>query len=817
MDTYTPGFESNVNYKKLVQRFLNFKNLYITTIVILVISVFIYNRSATVQYSNKTTVMISDKEQNVLGGGQDFLQGMAMLSGKSNIDNEMEIIKSFSLIKEALDRMDIKTTIYSYKRSIFAGLLEKVGLHKVTELYENSPVRIVVDQTHDQATYLPFYIKFLDDNTFEITTKSKDDNVYLYNYIDDQIKSVKPYKFFNYRYSYGQEIKTEYCSFKILKTESFNKDFTKDNALFFYLDNINYLTFDYQDRMKVAPVTETSSIIQITLKGSNYYRVTDFLNALTSVFLDHNLQKKNNAAASTVSFIDAQISEFKDSLSTAENSLKNFRTSHQVMDLSFQGQQVFSKLEELETQSATLKEQLRYYVYLKDYFNKNRDADNLVAPASMKVVDPILGNLVTELITASSERSNLIGNNQNSDNILLKNYNVKIENLKKTIVENLENSITNTKASISELDYRISKISGQISSMPKTELQLKGIERKFQLNSTIYTFLLQKRSEAQIVKASSMPDYEIVEPARAISPSPVSPKKSLNLIIALFLGLLLPTLYILIIDFFNNRLNDIEEIEAMANKPVLGKVFHNFRKISLIVAQRPNSSVTESFRSVRTNFQFFDHSGKKQVVLLTSSASGDGKTFCSINFASTLALNGHKTVLLEFDLRRPKIHQEFGASNMIGISSFLIDKAVIEDIILPTEIENLDLISAGPAAPNPAELIASERTTEFLETLKGMYDYIVIDSAPVGIVSETFLLMKYSDVNIFVVRLEYTVRDAFKNALKGMQNNGFTNFSLLINDLNIRKESYKYGYDTKYYSQDEPGFFGRLFRRNKSA
>jgi tyrosine-protein kinase Etk/Wzc len=182
-----------------------------------------------------------------------------------------------------------------------------------------------------------------------------------------------------------------------------------------------------------------------------------------------------------------------------------------------------------------------------------------------------------------------------------------------------------------------------------------------------------------------------------------------------------------------------------------------------------------------------------------------------------LALNGHKTVILEFDLRRPKIHQEFGASNMIGISSYLIDKAVIDDIILPTEIENLDLISAGPAAPNPAELIASERTTEFLETLKGMYDYIIIDSAPVGIVSETFLLMKYSDVNIFVVRLEYTIRDAFKNALKGLQNNGFTNFSILINDLNIRKESYKYGYDNKYYSQDEVGFFGRLFNKSKTA
>jgi capsular exopolysaccharide synthesis family protein len=154
---------------------------------------------------------------------------------------------------------------------------------------------------------------------------------------------------------------------------------------------------------------------------------------------------------------------------------------------------------------------------------------------------------------------------------------------------------------------------------------------------------------------------------------------------------------------------------------------------------------------------------------------------------------------------------------MIGISSFLIDKAVIDDIILPTEIENLDLISAGPAAPNPAELISSERTAEFIDTLKDMYDYIIIDSAPVGIVSETYLLMKHTDVNIFVVRIDKTVRDAYKNALKGMESNGFSNFSLLINDLNIRKESYKYGYDNKYYTDEAGGFLKRLFRRNKTA
>ncbi len=811
-------FQQNLNYKKIVQRFLGFKRLYIFASVIFIAIVFIYNRTTKVLYQNFTTVMISEKERSALTAGQDFMSGMALFSGQNKIDNEVEVLQSFSMIKEAVQRMDIQASIFRYDKSFYSELLEGTALVKKTEIYEKSPIRIIIDPTHDQATYLNFYIEFIDDNSFNIYTKYQKNPVYLFNYIDDAITAVKPYKHFRYKYNFGQEIKTEFCSFQILKTEYYDKNFSHDKVLYFYLNNTNNLTFEYQSNLKVSPISPTASIIKLVLKGTNYYRVTDYLNSLTSVYLDRNLQKKNNAAASTVSFIDAQISEFKDSLNTAEASLKSFRTSHQVMDLSFQGQQVFSKLEELESEKSTLMQQLRYYGYLKDYFNRNKDITDLVAPSSMNVVDPILTNLVSELITINSERASHLGTGSSSDNILLRSYNVRIDNLKKTILENVENSQTTLRASISELDYRIRKLSNQISSMPKTELQLKGIERKFELNSAIYTFLLQKRSEAQISKASSMPDYEIIEPARALYPKPVAPKKKLNYGIALFLAFLLPTSYVLIIDFFNNKLNEVEEVEALANQPILGKIFHNFRKTNLIVAQRPNSSVSESFRSVRTNFQFFDHSGKKQLVLFTSSSSGDGKTFCSINFASVLALNGHKTALLEFDLRRPKVHQVFGASNMIGISSYLIDKAVIDDIILPTEIENLDLISAGPAAPNPAELISSDKTTEFLETLKEMYDYIIIDSAPVGIVSETFLLMKHSDVNIFVVRMEFTIRDAFKNALRGLESNGFTNnFSILLNDINIRKESYKYGYDTKYYTEDSRGLFSWLFRRRRSA
>lgn len=810
MDLSPESFQTDIDYKKIVKRLLSYRKLYIVSLVIFLAGAFIYNKTAKVVYQNSTTIMISEKDRSALSGAGDFMQGMAFLGNTNNIENEIELLRSFSLVKAAIQNLDFRANIYSYEKSSINDFLANTSFVKKKELYDSSPIQILIDPSVEQATYLNFDITFLNENSFTIEASGED--VFLYNYIDDAVTNKIGNVYFKKAYQFGEEIKTKYFSFVINKTASFDPSFTNDNYLGFFFNNLNYLTFDYQANLSAEPISQTASIIHVSQKGSNFNKITDFLNSLSAEFLNRNLEKKNNAASSTVSFIDAQISDFKDSLSYAEADLKRFRTSNKVMDLSFQGQQVFTKLDNLETEKATLNTQKRYYVYLDEYF-KGAAGNELLAPTSMNVVDPLLNKLVSELITLNSERVSISKNNLSSENILLKDLDLRINNLKKTIQENVDNSIKNINLSLNEIDYRINKLSNQIAAMPRTELQLKGIERKFELNNTIYTFLLQKRSEAQIAKASSMPDYEIIEPARKLGSSTVSPKRKLNLLIAVFLGLAIPTGYIFALDFFNNKISDINEVERMANKPVFGKIFRNYHKTNLIVAERPNSSVAESFRSVRTNFDFFAPDKQKQVVLFTSSTSGDGKTFCSINFASVLALNGYKVALLEFDLRRPKIHQEFGNSNLIGITSYLIDKAVLEDVINQTEIPNLDLITAGPAAPNPAELISSEKTNDFIEKLREIYDYIIIDSPPVGIVSETYLLMKQTDMNVFVVRLDATVQEAFANALKGLSQNNFTDYSLLINDINIRKESFKYGYDNKYYSDNNVGFFSKLFGR----
>jgi tyrosine-protein kinase Etk/Wzc len=807
---------SNFDVKKVIHRLLYFKKLYIILVLTLLGSAYVYNRFSDVKYVNQTTLYLTKPDnKGLLNSPNDLIQSFGMFDNQKIIENEIEILRSFSLVKKVIDNLDLKVTYFSAKNSLLSELLLNTPFANRYEHYYDAPIKVILDPSVPQTTNLIFMITFLNENEYSIEASGK--MVPIYNFIDNQIVSYIPEILFKQVYKFGDEVKTKYFNFRIQKNNAFNKNFTSNSFLFFQFNNINELTQIYLSSLKTEPISLASTIIKITLKGTDRAKVTDFLNSLTSAYLERNLDKKNKMALSTVDFIDSQISEIADSLNYVESSLKNFRTTEGVMDLSFQGQQIYEQLSKLENEKALFEVQKKYYQNLANYLTSNTDISDLLAPSSMNVIDPILTNLMTQLITYNAERASLVKNSSNQQNLYLSDINVKIDNVKKTLQETVRNTLNTLNISLNEINYRMAKASGQISQLPKTELQLRGIERKFKLNDAIYTFLLQKRSEAQIARASSLPDYEVIDPANLAMARRVSPQTQINYILALFLGLLIPTIYILIKDFLNNKITDPEEIEYLTTLPILGTIFHNFHRSKQIVNDNPNSSVTESFRAVRTNFQFFSEGGKRQVLLITSSTSGEGKTFCSINLGSAFALNGHKTILLEFDLRRPKIHQEFNSSNIIGISSFLIDKANIEDIIVPTKIENLDLISAGPAAPNPAELISSERTGELIDKLKEMYDYIIIDSAPAGILAETKLLMKYSDLNIFVARIDKTIKDAFKNVLRSFDANKFTNISILINDLNIERDSYKYGYDNKYYTEEKSGLLKKLFRWSKKS
>ncbi len=263
----------------------------------------------------------------------------------------------------------------------------------------------------------------------------------------------------------------------------------------------------------------------------------------------------------------------------------------------------------------------------------------------------------------------------------------------------------------------------------------------------------------------------------------------------------------------NTKIADIKDVEYISSLPIVGQVLHNKSKKTTIIRDYPKSPIADSFRGIRTNLKFFAKGSDKMVILVTSSMSGEGKSFSCINIASVYALLGKRTLLLGFDLRRPALYKDFKLKNEKGITSYLIGNASIKEIIQKTPIENLELITAGPIPPNPMELIASERTKEFFDEIRSMYDYIIIDSAPVGAVSDSYLLFSYADINIFTIRHGISIKDVVKNNLRNIELKNISNVSILINDIKMKKNAYGYAYQSNYYSDDgKPNFIKRLVK-----
>jgi capsular exopolysaccharide synthesis family protein len=400
---------------------------------------------------------------------------------------------------------------------------------------------------------------------------------------------------------------------------------------------------------------------------------------------------------------------------------------------------------------------------------------------------------MSELIAAQAQRSNLIKNNQEK-NPLVQKLSIQIENIKKTISENISAASRTTGISIDEMNKRIKKTENEISRLPETQRQLGNIERKYRLNDAIYNYLLEKRAEAKITKASNLPDDIIIEPAKMVDLGPVSPNKKLNYLIALFLGLAVPFGYLMIRSALNNKVETQDDIERLSNVPVLGKILHNKYKTTNVMFEFPKSNIAESYRALRTNLDFYVRGGQKKVIMVTSSMQGEGKSFIALNLAMSYAQLGRRTILLDFDMRKRKFFFEEQAESKAGLSSYLINSANLEDIIIKSPHENLDYILSGVVPPNPTELMALDKTENLITRLKNDYDYIVMDTTPLAQVTDAYLLINHAEVKVMVARYNYTIKDVFSLIMKDLKQKNIDHVCIVLNDNRFNRDQYGYGY-----------------------
>jgi capsular exopolysaccharide synthesis family protein len=534
--------------------------------------------------------------------------------------------------------------------------------------------------------------------------------------------------------------------------------------------------------------------VTLSTSGYNVEQESEYLNTLMRVYLEFGLEYKNQTAAQTIDFIEDQLGTISDSLQLAESDLESFRLVNQLIDISREGAVIQQKLEQIDEERTRLNMQKNYYEYLKTYVESRNESADIISPSVIGITDQLLIRLVDELAGLQKQKRQLSINFYESAEPF-KIIEANISNARSALAENIRYGLENIDRSIADADNRLRTVEREIRKLPSTERQMINIQRKFDINNTVYTFLLEKRADAGIARASNVPDNRIIDEAGWFSSSRIRPRESRNNMIAMLFGILVPAFWMLMFDYFNNKIIDKKDIEKRTSAPVIGYISHNSLKTEIPVVENPSSTLSESFRSVRTSLKYFLKDKECPVISVSSTISAEGKTFVSSNLAAIMAMSGKKVLLIGLDLRKPRIHRIFGTDNKSGISNLLIGEEKYEDIVIKTKVDNLWYTPSGPVPPNPAELIESAAMSDFIEKARKTFDYIIIDTPPVAIVTDALLVSSITDFYLFVVRQRYSSKNTIELVEELRWNESIKSLGVVVNDISM---SGYYGYVLRY-------------------
>ncbi len=742
---------------------------------------YLVNKYSSKVYNVSTSIVINEESGGFADASAQILNELGFVSTNKSFANELLTLQSTPLIKDAIRKLDFQISYFEHE------------LFTNRELYKSSPFIVIIDKNFPQPIGVEFFIKVIDSENFEISVNDKD--VKVYSYVTNDVMQELNLLNFSMILKFDNYLYNDHMKFKILLNSSVDIEDLIGKKYSFYLNTEGSLVKYYKARLEVLPQDLEATIAAISIEARNTEKAVDFLNALTDSYLNSELDKKRTTSIKTIEYINDQLKIVGDSLERAEQKLQSFRTQNEVTDISLQSGKFIDEMHELESQKAILDVNTKYYEYVKNFFKTNVRFDELIAPSAMGIDDPMLNNLIEELIRLNGERASFIENNQEKSPYL-KKINIRIENLRKMVSENISYYEETNSIKVVDIDARINRLNKEIRKLPATQRALVGIERKFNINDNIYSYLLEKRAEAEIAKTSYQADAEVLEPAAIVGSYPISPKKNMNYVIGFILGILIPVVIIRIKELTRTSFVSLSEAENAIELPVVGKIFHKNKDCENIVELYPQTRVAENFRQLLVGLKFFFKKTHCKTILISSSIGGEGKSFIALNSAITIANSGFKTVLLSFDLRKNKLNDFLlsynGNENRMGFTDYICGQFDSQEIIHRTSIENFDFILSGGLAPNPGQLISSEYTNILFKELKDKYEYIIIDSSPIGIVSDAYYFMNYCDLNVIVVRLNTTPKTEFK-ALQNDMKNKELNSCVIINDIS-RQYSNGYGY-----------------------
>ncbi|SHG27555.1 protein involved in gliding motility EpsB [Flavobacterium segetis] len=680
------------------------------------------------------------------------------------------------------------------------------GEYNLVDGYGTVPFYVTIDKSKAQLAGALIGIKFLSENEYEIRIPFENPSVSTVTYSNNTYNNTAvAIGEFVKRYKVGEKVALPFLNWQLQIND--NPGFYKGNEYFVSFSDFDGTVSSYKG-INVRGDDKGGSIITLGMQGTNKARMVEYLNSTVKMLIKRQLDSKNQFATNTIAFIDSTLIAMESQLKETGNELKTFRKGKNIYDVEDGGAKFSDQILEFDVKKDEVNRKMAYYNSLKVYLKNSVNYTKLPAPSVAGIEDPNIVVNVSKLIALSTERSEMAYAVKSEK--IFKDFDNQMEAIKNVLLENIATAKSSLQYDLALVSSKINETESTIKQLPEDQQELIKIKRKYDLSDNIYSTFLQKRSEADIVKAANLSDVHFIDPAKDVGGGLIGPKTSVNYVLALFLGILVPLLFVFAIFFINNSVQNVEDISKMTKIPLIGVVGVNKESTDLAVFEKPKSALSESFRAIRSSLQFLykqQNVDGAKTLMITSSISGEGKTFCSINIATVFALSEKKTVIIGLDLRKPKLAAEFNLSKEVGVVNYLIKQKTVDEIINKTHIPFLDVILSGPVPPNPSEMIISERMKELIEELKKKYDYIILDTPPVGLVSDALELVQYSDVTLYIVRQNFTKKDMITLLNNRVKRGELNNTSIILNGLENKAKygtGYGYGsYANGYYEEDK--------------
>src|SRR5690554_5209352 len=766
-----------------ILQYLRYWPWFLLTVILALGVATVYLRYATTVFSTKATILIKDEKNSALSEMAAFQDlGLTGSMGPSGFENELQILKSKSLTERVVKELDLNIQYFSE------------GKLKAFELFGNIPFQVTLLTNEDslRAPIPPFYVLPISDDSFELWEE------------DSNSKNT---------YSYGENISLTSGEIMIspnLKYQS-HRGSLHESPIKVRVRSILGVVEAYQRSIQVEQVSKLTSVIRLSINSANYKKSEAILNELIYQYNEDAKEDRNMVSKNTANFIDGRLEIISEELDSVETGRVEFQQSNKLTNISVEGQIFLQNESEFAKRTVEVETKLELINTIIDYVKSGRESDLL--PTNLGVEGEAA---LTAYNQAVLERKRLL-RGSTEKNPAVVSLDDQIGDLRATVLEGLNNAKRSLEIQRNDLRAQEARLDSKISSIPPKEKIFRSISRQQEIKETLYLYLLQKREENAISLAVTTPKAKVVDYAYS-SYLPVSPKRSIILLASVIVGLLIPFIIIYVRNLLDNKIRETSDItQVVKNIPVIGEIPKLEKSESEIIQANDRSVLAESFRMLRTNLQFMFVNSKAstggKVIFVTSTIKGEGKTFCSINLALTLANTGAKVVLVGADIRNPQIHRysHDERNHRKGVVEFLVHEDTnVSQYVQQSELnKNLSLIYSGTIPPNPAELWMRDRSAQLFNQLRQEFDYIVVDTAPTLLVTDTFLINKYADVLLYVLRAGYTEKRLLEFPTSNIESGKLKNVAFILNNVMIDQIGYgnRYGY---YYQDSKNSFWKRL-------